>query len=1705
MPTGQHALIGSIALPGSEITAYDPKTNTAFVIGGGDEMYVVSLADPSNPELVMTVSLAGKAQSVAVNADGLIAVAVDRSASVDDARDNGSTATYHADGLVQFFKQEGGSVVSAGQVTVGSLPDSLVFNDDGTVLVTANEGEPNQFYGTDDDSMDPVGSVSIISIDAADPGESVVTTLGFEAWNGQLELLRNKGIRISGDDAADGIDGNLVAQDIEPEYVTISGNKAYVTLQENNAIAVVDLATKKITAINPAGLKDWDHGTPDATSYEFDIVYPGIRPDANGNDVIDDGEVTAGGLSGLWYSGTETIGETDYEIYYTVTDRGPQAASIGDREGDNPADPNLGGKIFDDPDYPVTIYKLGKANGQVIQLESITLKVPDGEGGFRNASGIGMLDRNDTAYQLTGQDGDGFNVYEEIPKDQFGLDTESVACLTIDGLNDGNPVFAVADEYGPQIAFFDAATGNLVKRIVPSGTDFESASNIGYADDPAYTLETLPEIYSSIQNNRGFEAMAYNSDDGLLYAFIQSPLHPEGYDNQEVVRIVAVDPLTGEARHEYLYSLTGEAGQDKIGDAVYDAERDVFYVIERDSGTSATANKSIFEIDLAGATDTLAYTVGDDGHSWEELLGTGVTQPELADVESLADALAGDVQFVHKTELLNIPSLGADPRFDKTEGLALKADGTLVVGFDNDFVHVDGRADNMLVEIDFTELLVDTTDEDDAIDPGVRDFYGMRMPDGIDTYQYNGETFVVMANEGDGRVRPDAVNFTVDEDHDGAYLKIVSDAEGAVVLETIVDPLTGEDIFIIEVDKSQKDDDNVKHVDEGDEYFLTLKYGWASDDEFYSDESRLYKLDNSYKKGDEIGRLKVVNTETDGDPVIAFGGRSISIMDSKGNIVYDSGDLIEQAAIEAGVYDDDRSDDKGTEPENVTLAEVEGHIYAYVGLERVNSIAVFDVTNPYEVEFLELIDVKEDTGFESPEGLATGDGLLIVSNEVATGLAIYALPDTPLVGEEISDMVVSEGSTMYTRVLANAFTDSEAGDTLTYTATLVNGDPLPDWLHFDPSSHTIETMEAYFLNGDSSKWATDSASAITAMVTGEKTDAGNLSWASGDPADGALTTIAETLRADYGFAIGVASTVEFSHATPAGVVSHNVNRGNTWAISHEILTETQPEVVIGAGLDSYFAKAGVAKTLSDTDSDADNNGYNDEYDAFHNGTETSYTENVEFVERETGVDGGDALAEAAASVSLADGERLFGLFGTSGGNFEYYDVEDTPGTVTITRSTDDTTPTVDEDPTMSEMVNSALTVLNQDADGFFVMFEQGDIDWSNHANDYEAMIGGVYDLDLAVTEVENYVASGVNGIDWSNTLVIVTSDHSNSYMRNESVLGVGDLGEVGTDVTYASGGHTNELVTVTARGAGATYFGELAGDIYAGTEIIDNTQIYTAMMNAAENAGAEHIILMIGDGMNIEHEIAASRYLYGEDFGLSWDDWGTLSDGWTGYATTWDVTSYNNYAKLEGEASYTPETYESIIGYDAEQGGETPYPVAMTFSGTPGHEDVGSLEIKVTATDKDGASASQTFTLTVEDDVAPTVKSFDPADDATGVVLDKTITFEFSEEIQLFDETGVVLHSENGTPVLAEVEAAGSTLTVDPDGNLAYGTEYYVTFADGSVIDLAGNPYDDDEDAYHFTTLDAAVAATGSSSNGLGTGEVLAGAAGLGLLAFLIL
>ena len=165
-----------------------------------------------------------------------------------------------------------------------------------------------------------------------------------------------------------------------------------------------------------------------------------------------------------------------------------------------------------------------------------------------------------------------------------------------------------------------------------------------------------------------------------------------------VRRIIAMDPITGEAKHEYIYRQSGPINQDKIGDAVYDADRNVFYVIDRDNVADETANKAVIEMDLTRASDVL-------GFNWESILGEGVYAPEMLDTpEDVGEALRsplmnGIISEVHQTTLFNLAEQGINTLFDKPEGLALKQDGSLVFGFDNDFQRVDGRPDNMLAVV----------------------------------------------------------------------------------------------------------------------------------------------------------------------------------------------------------------------------------------------------------------------------------------------------------------------------------------------------------------------------------------------------------------------------------------------------------------------------------------------------------------------------------------------------------------------------------------------------------------------------------------------------------------------------------------------------------------------------------------------------------------------------------------------------------------------------------------------------------------------------------------------------------------------------------------------------------------------------------------------------------------------------------------------
>jgi DNA-binding beta-propeller fold protein YncE len=135
-----------------------------------------------------------------------------------------------------------------------------------------------------------------------------------------------------------------------------------------------------------------------------------------------------------------------------------------------------------------------------------------------------------------------------------------------------------------------------------------------------------------------------------------------------------------------------------------------------------------------------------------------------------------------------------------------------------------------------------------------------------------------------------------------------------------------------------------------------------------------------------LDRLRVSNTDSSPGNLFAAGARSFSIRDAAGVLVFDSGSTLDREAHARGVYDDGRSRDKGVEPEGVALLDIAGRTYAFIGLERTttSTVAVFDISNPFDVAFIDMIVTAGDL---SPEGLAAfhyrGNFYLAIANEVA--------------------------------------------------------------------------------------------------------------------------------------------------------------------------------------------------------------------------------------------------------------------------------------------------------------------------------------------------------------------------------------------------------------------------------------------------------------------------------------------------------------------------------------------------------------------------------------------------------------------------------------------------------------------------------------------------------------------------------------------------
>jgi hypothetical protein len=313
----------------SEISAYHAASRTLYVVNAGaDAIDMLDISDPSAPALKGSIDLEGigSPNSVAVYGD-IVAVAA---------------ANDQEPGVVAFYSVDGALI---SQVTVGALPDMLTFTPDGSRVVTANEGEPS-----DDYSVDPEGSVSIVDVSAG-VENATVTTVSF------ADAALDPAINIYGPNATP-------AQDLEPEYVAISADSstAYVIAQENNALLVIDLASGTLSASFWLGTKDLsqpgsgfdggkDDGVINIANWPVQALY---RPDAivfvNAPDgtpyLITANEGDTRDYDG--YSEEGELGETplDAAAYPNADELAAESAiggleiltSVGDADGDGDID-----------------------------------------------------------------------------------------------------------------------------------------------------------------------------------------------------------------------------------------------------------------------------------------------------------------------------------------------------------------------------------------------------------------------------------------------------------------------------------------------------------------------------------------------------------------------------------------------------------------------------------------------------------------------------------------------------------------------------------------------------------------------------------------------------------------------------------------------------------------------------------------------------------------------------------------------------------------------------------------------------------------------------------------------------------------------------------------------------------------------------------------------------------------------------------------------------------------------------------------------------------------------------------------------------------------------------------------------------------------------------------------------------------------------
>jgi hypothetical protein len=394
------------------------------------------------------------------------------------------------------------------------------------------------------------------------------------------------------------------------------------------------------------------------------------------------------------------------------------------------------------------------------------------------------------------------------------------------------------------------------------------------------------------------------------------------------VRLIEFNPAT-ETTRQFIYVMdnpnlggAGNTQADKIGDMATFGNGE-FLVIERDddkisTDDAAKIEKKIYRFNLNGATP-----ITNDG-----LIGsTGKTVDQL----TIAEMGANGIRPIFKSLHVDLANTGYND-VEKVEGLAILDPWTVAVVNDNDFgvaqisVAPDGTFTRNYTPEPVTLGIIrthtqglDASDQDTKVNIRPWPVKGMYLPDGIASFNVGGQDYLITANEGDAReyIFQNAAGANVN-----AFVEAVRVSSGGVVLDPALFP-------------------NAPLL----------------------------------KRNENLGRLNITSTKgrnpANGQyqDLYSFGTRSFSIWKPDGTQVFDSGEQLEWItatapdtlfnASNSNNTFDNRSDDKGPEPEAVTTGTVYGRQYAFIGLERVGGVVVYDLTDPTAPQFVQYLNNRD--------------------------------------------------------------------------------------------------------------------------------------------------------------------------------------------------------------------------------------------------------------------------------------------------------------------------------------------------------------------------------------------------------------------------------------------------------------------------------------------------------------------------------------------------------------------------------------------------------------------------------------------------------------------------------------------------------------------------------------------------------------------------